>query len=77
MIVSNLSGAVLVLGFRALGPLWHLWGGFDSTVGVPGAWWTSKLQGLVFVNRHFRVTGKRWIELGGVVCLGSEPQGAV
>ena len=42
MIVSNLSGVVLVLGFRALGPLWHLWGGFDSTVGVPGAWWTSK-----------------------------------
>ena len=28
MIVSNLSGAVLVLDFRALDPLWHLGGGF-------------------------------------------------
>ena len=37
----------------------------------------KELQGHVFVNRHFRVTGERSIELGGVVGLGSEPQGAV
>ena len=45
--------------------------------GVHGGLVVFKIARSSFVDRLLRFTGKRWFELGGVVCVDSWPQGAV